>query len=170
MDADTPYILSCNEMRQFWVSYEMGLLQLGTGEVYTNDFLSWKLEGMSPLQRISIATDNKIGLWEVAQDLGRLMAQGFKFVMWWFQVMWFQVCNVMALSYNKVEGVNLYPTLGANIGPQLSLRWSCESCHLACSTFHKQFKSMLLFWLRVSERHLICLTMHSTYVSGLAIM
>ena len=76
METDTPNILSCDEMRQFWVSYEMGLLQLGTGDVYTHDLLSWYSQGMSPLQRISIATDNKKGLWEVAQDLGRLTVIG----------------------------------------------------------------------------------------------
>ena len=142
-------------MRQFWVSYEMGLLQLGTGDVFTHDLLSWQLEGMSPLQRISIATDNKIGLWEVAQDLGKLMATGV-------QDSW---CIVMALSYNIFECVNLFPTLGGNIGPQLSLRWSCEPCYLACPMFHLQLKSMLLVFFdleksqNLPEGYPICLIM-----------
>ena len=67
----TPDILSCTEMRQFWLKWEAGTIELGTGEVVgSSSLFSWRDLSPYDVNAISPASkyEDKNAHWEIFED------------------------------------------------------------------------------------------------------
>ena len=74
ISASTPGILSCNETRYFWVSYEGGLIEVGRGlELGQRRFLHWKYENPHAVTAIGFSGWDVEDEWEFSHTEGTMM-------------------------------------------------------------------------------------------------
>lgn len=68
-NAKTSQLLSCDEMRDFWVSWESGTLELGKGSRYTWNLLSTRGVVEHDINAVSFCTGNGTsGDWQMYWD------------------------------------------------------------------------------------------------------
>ena len=74
VDVDTPGILSCDEMRTFWIHWDAGLIRVGRGpSVGRGEFMYWFNAFIFPVHALSVSTGwTAIGLWEFSDIAGTL--------------------------------------------------------------------------------------------------
>ncbi len=70
--ANTPFILSCDTFRQFWVSWLSGEIRFGIGELFESEVIKLVPSIKFSVTGISLRTDNKLsGEWIFSKDLGK---------------------------------------------------------------------------------------------------
>ena len=71
-DIDTPEILSCDEFRTFWISWDNGLIAIGTGAwVGYTEFISWQDPEPDGVGYLSISGWSQVVEWEMIQFSGK---------------------------------------------------------------------------------------------------
>ena len=75
----TPYILSCNRYRSFWVSWKDGNIEVGKGNVYTETFMTWVPPNPHRIQAISLNSYQEDMDWIVDRPVGMSL---FKYCMY----------------------------------------------------------------------------------------
>ncbi len=71
VDPDTPDILSCDELRTFWVSWESGRIAVGTGAlVGLLEFMAWQDPEPDAVAYLSLSGWSDPALWDIVQFQG----------------------------------------------------------------------------------------------------
>lgn len=71
VEEATPSLMQCDKFVNFWLSWENGALQVGTGDLDTVTLLSWSLPSAAELHATAFDTSNGYsGEWELKQDPG----------------------------------------------------------------------------------------------------
>ena len=70
--ADTPEIISCTEMRHFWIRWTNGHIEVGSGEIIGDHlFMFWTDDSPLNIHAVSLATGyGHAGEYEVSQNTG----------------------------------------------------------------------------------------------------
>ena len=69
--VNTPSILSCKELRKFWVSWEDNTIQVGSGDLYQHSFIAWTDPLFHPVGAVSFSTGyGAVGEWQIEQREG----------------------------------------------------------------------------------------------------
>ena len=68
--AETPRILDCDVMREFWISWDQNTIRAGYGKPYEEEILSTS-HAIEDIKAFSISTiDNVEGFWEIHRKEG----------------------------------------------------------------------------------------------------
>ena len=72
-EANTFNILSCNQMRHFWLSWKDDKIRLGNWHIYDyNVVLEAEIGAGYPVRAISLATPTEDGVWMIRDSFGML--------------------------------------------------------------------------------------------------
>ncbi len=72
-EVETWNILSCDDLRHFWISWEHDMLEMGSGDMYDRSFMVWPLPINTDMQVVSVATSDVYGEWELEQLPGTVI-------------------------------------------------------------------------------------------------
>ena len=76
VEEDTPEILSCDRLREFYLSWKDGLITVSTGAEFTHVFLSWKDPAPFQVNYMSVSTGwGATGEWQIPHSHGEYMQQ-----------------------------------------------------------------------------------------------
>lgn len=79
--VNTENILSCHWSRTFWISWENGGIEVGSGELQTHLLVAWvNIPDMYDIQGVGVSSwDNNYIEWEIPQDQGKYDLNEFRF-------------------------------------------------------------------------------------------
>ena len=72
VSADTPSLLDCDEMRQFWVQWGDGVITMGDGfQVGFSPLMSWEDENPHDVNYVTLSTGwSASGEWRINENEG----------------------------------------------------------------------------------------------------
>jgi Farnesoic acid 0-methyl transferase len=83
-EQDARGLLSCNELQQFWISWNLQsmMLSIGRGTVGSEQILQYADNAMRPIHVVSVSTVNGIdGEWQFSRDAGKLVYSANRFIL-----------------------------------------------------------------------------------------
>jgi len=74
VEVNTPALLSCEEMRTFWIQWQLdGLIVVGQGSLNTSELMRYRDPSPHPILAVSISTgEGSIGKWRFNRRTGGL--------------------------------------------------------------------------------------------------